>query len=64
MVPQAGETIRLGASLIDYDPTSSDDQLGNEIVVAPFETGWRKEVQILLTGDEARVVVTLGLQPI
>jgi hypothetical protein len=29
-----------------------------------FETGWRKDVTITLTGDGARVRVTFSLSPI
>jgi len=62
--PQGGQSIRLGADLWDYDTVSANDSMGREIVAAPFEAGWRRDVNVLLTGDEARVVVTFGLQPI
>jgi thiol-activated cytolysin len=62
--PQGGASIRLGVDLWDYDPVSANDHLGGEIVVAPFEVGWRRDVTAILTGDEARVLVTFGLQPI
>jgi thiol-activated cytolysin len=62
--PQPGGQITLGANLTDYDPISANDNMGNETVVAPFELGWRRDVDVLLTGDSARVVVTFGLQPI
>lgn len=62
--PQGGQAIRLNADLWDYDPLSSNDSMGREVQMAPFEAGWRRDVNILLTGDSARVVVTLGLQPI
>ncbi|MCB9559815.1 MAG: thiol-activated cytolysin family protein [Kofleriaceae bacterium] len=65
VTPQPGNQIRLHASLRDQDGfLNPDDNIGDEVLVAPFELGWRREVQLLLTGDDARVVVTLGLQPI
>ncbi len=64
VTPQPGNRIRLGASLIDYDPTSYNDSMGNEVVDAPFELGWRRDINVLLTGDDARVIVTIGLTPI
>ena len=62
--PQGGQVIKLSADLWDYDPVSANDRLGAELVVAPFEVGWRRDVTAILTGDEARVIVTFGLQPI
>ncbi|MCE9572118.1 MAG: thiol-activated cytolysin family protein [Deltaproteobacteria bacterium] len=62
--PQPGGQIILGANLTDYDPISANDNIGNEVVVAPFELGWRRDIDVLLTGDSARVVVTFGLTPI
>lgn len=62
--PQGGSTIKLTADLWDWDPVSANDHLGAEIVVAPFEVGWRRDYTAILTGDDARVVVTFGLQPI
>jgi hypothetical protein len=38
--------------------------MGNESVSNPFETGWRKDVTVTLTGDGARVRVTFSLAPI
>lgn len=64
VVPQEGSTITVGANLSDYDGWSPNDSMGNEIVVNPFETGWRKEVSVLLTGDSARVLVNFRLEPI
>jgi thiol-activated cytolysin len=61
--PQAGESIRLRANLVDYDPVG-DDASGDEVVVAPFEIGWRKDVSIVLTGSGSRVRVTYRLAPI
>ncbi len=62
--PQGGSRIRLSADLWDHDPISANDHLGAEVVTAPFEVGWRRDVTAILTGDEARVLVTFGLQPI
>jgi thiol-activated cytolysin len=65
VVPQPGNVIRLGASLMDADGWADpDDDLGTEVVVAPFETGWRKNVDVLLTGDGARVIVHFSIEPI
>jgi len=64
VVPQAGQAIRLHAKLIDQDTLSGDDNIGDEIVANPFETGWRKDVTVTLTGDGARVRVTFSLSPI
>ena len=33
-------------------------------MIAPYELGWRRDVDVLLTGDSARVVVTFSMQPI
>ncbi len=62
--PQAGQVIQLGADLTDYDPISANDHMGRDVVNAAFEAGWRRDVTVMLTGDEARVLVTFGLQPI
>lgn len=65
VVPQPGNVIRLGASLKDDDGWANpNDDLGSEVVLAPFETGWRKTVDVLLTGDGARVVVHFSIEPI
>ncbi len=65
VTPQPGNQIRLGASLIDRDGTfNPDDTIGNMSVSAPFDLGWRRDISLLLTGDDARVTVTIGLQPI
>jgi hypothetical protein len=29
-----------------------------------FDTGWRKDVPVYLTGSTARVIVTLNLEPV
>jgi thiol-activated cytolysin len=62
--PQGGQSIRLNADLWDYDTISANDSMGRELISAPFEAGWRRDVNVMLTGDSARVVVTFGLQPI
>jgi thiol-activated cytolysin len=61
--PQAGQSIRLRASLID-DDTIGDDSIGDETSTNPFETGWRKDVTLTLTGSDARVRVTFSMTPI
>jgi len=62
--PQAGESIRLRANLTDYDPALGDDGSGDETVLAPYETGWRKDVSLVLTGSGSRVRVNYQLAPI
>ena len=62
--PRPGQAIRLHANLTDQDALSPDDNIGNEVVVNPFETGWRKDVTVTLTGDGARVRVSFSLTPI
>ncbi len=62
--PQAGQAIRLRANLIDHDPALGDDSSGDETVLAPFETGWRKDVSFVLTGSGSRVRVNYQLAPI
>jgi thiol-activated cytolysin len=64
VVPQAGQTIKLHAHLIDQDTFSPDDDLGNEVSINPFETGWRKDVTVTLTGDSTRVRVNFSIAPI
>jgi thiol-activated cytolysin len=61
--PRAGQSIRLGAHLFDQD-TFSDDDLGNEVSVNPFESGWRKDVTVTLTSGSGRVRVNFSLTPI
>jgi hypothetical protein len=61
--PQAGQSIRLRAGLIDDDPIG-DDSIGDETSINSFETGWRKDVTVTLTGDGAIVRVTFSLTPI
>jgi thiol-activated cytolysin len=62
--PRAGQAIKLRAHLIDQDTVFGDDDVGNELVLNPFETGWRKDVTMTLTGSSARVRVNLSLSPI
>ncbi|HEY0477264.1 MAG TPA: thiol-activated cytolysin family protein [Kofleriaceae bacterium] len=64
VTPGAGKSIKLRAKLTDQDTISSDDDLGDEIVLNPFETGWRKDVTVTLTGSGARVRVNFSLAPI
>lgn len=65
VAPRAGQTIRLHANLRDVDDfLNPDDDLGNELVSNPFETGWRKEATVTLTGDSARIRVVFSLSPI
>ena len=61
--PKPGQAIRLRADLHESD-LIGDDALGNETLVNPFETGWRKEATIILTGSSARVRVNYSLTPI
>jgi thiol-activated cytolysin len=62
--PKPGAGIVLGVDLTDSDGIFPDDPLGVQTAFAPFETGWRREVQVLLTGDDGRVVITFELRPV
>jgi len=62
--PRPGQAIRLHTHLTDVDDTSPDDNIGDDTRSIPFETGWRKDVTMTLTGDGARVRVTFSLAPI
>ena len=63
--PQPGNGVHLSASLRDQDGfLNPDDNIGDVGVDVPFELGWRRDMTLLLTGDDARVTVTIGLQPI
>jgi thiol-activated cytolysin len=65
VTPTAGSTIRFSADIWDSDGfLNPDDRIGNDIVVNPFETGWRKEVAMTMTGDGSRVKVLFSLEPI
>jgi hypothetical protein len=63
--PEPGSVVRLRANLEEEDGfLNGDDSLGDVGLDAPFESGWRRDVQMILTGSDARVVVTFGLTPI
>ncbi len=62
VTPTAGSQIVVGAHLWDDDLIGNDD-LGDQVVVAPFELGWRRDIPVYLTG-QGQVVVTFSLQPI
>ena len=64
VVPQPGNVIRFSANLKDVDDLSYDDQIANDSVTAPFETGWRKDVTVSGTGDSARIRVVFSISPI
>jgi thiol-activated cytolysin len=64
VTPAPGQIIKLHAKLWDYDPTSSSDLIGDVPLEIPFETGWRREIVLRLTGSNARVDVTVKLTPI
>jgi hypothetical protein len=62
--PRAGSSISFDALLHDRDEVLGDELLGDEQVTVPFETGWRREVPVFLTGGGSQVVVTVALSPI
>jgi len=63
--PQPGQAINLRANLTDEDGfLNGDDSLGDETLTIPFETGWRKDATVTLTGSGARVRVNFTLTPI
>jgi thiol-activated cytolysin len=64
VTPQAGHSIALHAHLWDHDTIFSDDDLGNEVSNNPFETGWRKDVTVNLTGDSGVIRVVFSIAPI
>jgi thiol-activated cytolysin len=65
VAPTAGQSIKLRANLRDVDDyLNGDDALGNETTNLPFETGWRKDATVTLTGSDARIRVTFTLSPI
>ncbi|HEX8111439.1 MAG TPA: thiol-activated cytolysin family protein, partial [Kofleriaceae bacterium] len=64
VMPKVGQTITLHAHLFDKDTLSGDDDLGDEISVNPFDTGWRKDVTIQLAIDKNNLQVNLSLAPI
>src|SRR5262249_16061179 len=63
VVPKAGASLRMQWQPTDQDPLFSDD-IGNDPTSEPFETGWRKDVTMTLTGSSARVRVNFRLSPI
>jgi thiol-activated cytolysin len=62
--PRPGQSIRLHAKLTDEDTLSPDDNIGDDDLFNPFETGWRKDVTMTLTGDSAVVRINFSLEPI
>lgn len=64
VTPQPGESIVLRAHLFDKDTAFGDEDLGEEVITIPYETGWRKDVSIFLTGHKSRVEVSVRLEPI
>ena len=62
--PTAGSTLKLHGHLYDQDTFSPDDDMGNEVSLNPFESGWRKDATVTLTGDSARIRVNFSLAPI
>ncbi len=64
VVPQAGQAVRFRANLKDEDDLSPDDTICSELVSAPFEAGWRRDVTVTCTGDDARVRLVFSLAPI
>ena len=65
VVPRGGSSVALRINLLDEDGgLTTDDSIGDELVEVRFETGWRRDVQVYLTGSNARVAVTLHIDPI
>jgi thiol-activated cytolysin len=67
VTPKAGQAIRLHAHLWDDDTflgIPASDDLGDELLLNPFETGWRKNVTITLTSGSGVLKVNLSLEPI
>lgn len=64
VTPQPGHSIALHAHLWDHDTIFADDDLGNETSDSPFETGWRKDVTVNLTGDSGVIRVVFSITPI
>jgi thiol-activated cytolysin len=63
VAPRAGQAIRLHLDLTD-DDVAGDDNIGYETDDVLFETGWRKDVTVTLTGRGSRVRITFSLSPI
>lgn len=65
VVPQQASVITLRMNVWDDDGVANpSDPIGNNLIEASLETGWRKDVAVYLTGSGARVRVTLALEPI
>jgi thiol-activated cytolysin len=64
VVPQAGQSFSVRANLTDEDDFSPNDTICSDAVSLPFEGGWRKDVTVTCTGDDARVRVVFSLSPI
>lgn len=65
VTPTAGSRIQLRANIWDADGfINGDDLIGNETVMNPFETGWRREQTMYLTGSDSQVKIVFSLQPI
>lgn len=69
VTPQPGSTVKLRARLYDrnsfiWDGLAKDADLGDESIYLPFEGGWRTEVAINLTGNNAKIVVSVAVEPI
>jgi thiol-activated cytolysin len=64
VTPKPGQAITLHVHLKDQDDLFGDDDLGDEISINPFETGWRKEVTLTLTSGNGILRVNLSLAPI
>jgi hypothetical protein len=62
--PAAGQAIQLNATLYDDESPFAHTNLGDEVSVNAFETGWRKEVTLRLTGGGSIVRVIFSLEPI
>jgi thiol-activated cytolysin len=64
VVPQNGQKLILRANLTDEDDFSANDTICSDSVEVPFESGWRKDVTVTCTGDDARVRIVFSLAPI
>jgi len=62
--PHNGAAIKLRAALKDADSLSGADLLGDVTLGNPFETGWRKQTSITLTGSDTIVRLNFELAPI
>lgn len=68
VAPSNGHAIKLHPNINDADGfLNGDDNIGNDsngLVTLPFETGWRKQVTMTLTGSDANVKFNFTLTPI